>query len=198
MERMTRTLYILTIIALLVCCGQRNNLTEMKEIQTGDKFEIIYQPEAATHSGQQLKIIPVDPYFEPTKEQQKAAINYLVAKYKNSEIRSILTSQVEFIDQGENFDSVFCNHCGQTIEVEFWQEAMDNSYQHSFSDLTIQTPCCHKSSNLNDLNYEMPAGFSKYQLKIIDPDYDDNQKNELIRNLGDILKIEIRLIWAHY
>lgn len=188
----------MTITQLLFACGQNTNSMDIIENQTDDKFELIYKPESSTFSGNQLKIIPTNPNYEPSTEQQKEAIKYLATKFSKNEISSVLTKNVEFIDSGENFESVYCNLCGQTIEIENWQDAMDKAYQTSFADLTLITPCCNKKTSLNDLEYDMPMGFSKYVIELIAPDINDNQKIDLTKNLKEILGQEIKLIWAHY
>ena len=169
----------------------------MKEIQTDDKFEIVYEPIDVTYSGQNLKVIPTEPNFEPTKEQQRTLIKYSITKYQRSEIRSILTNQVEFIDPGESFDSVFCNHCGQNLEIEYWQDAMDKAYQNAFNDLSIVTSCCNKTTTLNDLKYHFPAGFSKYQLVINTP-MPERTESDFTSEIEQILGKEVRLIWEHH
>ena len=168
------------------------------ENRTDDKFELIYKPESSAFSGNQLKIIPTEPNYEPSTEQQKEAIEYLATEFSKNEIGSVLTKNVEFIDSGENFESVTCNLCGQNIEIENWQETMDKAYQTSFADLTFLTPCCHKKTSLNYLDYEMSSGFSKYVIEISAPDINENQKADLTKNLNEILKHEMKLIWAHY
>ncbi|WP_111306817.1 hypothetical protein [Confluentibacter sediminis] len=171
---------------------------DINENRTDEKFELTYKPESSTFSGNQLKIIPTKPNYEPSTEQQKEVIKYLATEFSENEIRSILMKNIEFIDSGENFESVRCNHCGQKIEIENWQEAMDKAYQNSFADLTFLTPCCHKQTCLNDLEYEMPSGFSKYIIELINPNIKDNQKADLIKNLNEILGQDMELIWAHY
>lgn len=195
---MTRIIIILTITQLLFACGQNTNSMDIIENQTDDKFELIYKPESSTFSGNQLKIIPTNPNYEPSTEQQKEAIKYLASEYWENEISSVLTKNVEFIDSGENFESVSCNLCGLNIDIENWQEAMDKAYQTSFVDRAFVTPCCQRQTSLNDLEYEMPSGFSKYVIELIDPTIEDNQKTELIKNLKIILGQDMELIWAHY
>lgn len=195
---MNRTILILTITQLLFACGRNTNSMDIIENRTDDKFELIYKPESSTFSGNQLKIIPTKPHYEPSTEQQKEAIKYLATEFSKNKIGSILTKNVEFIDSGENFESVTCNHCGQKIEIENWQEVMDTAYQTSFANLAFVTPCCHKLTSLNDLKYDMPSGFSKYVIELIDPDIKDNQKTDLIKNLKEIFGQDMKLIWAHY
>ena len=196
--KMTRITLILTITQLLFACGQNTNSMDIIENRTDDKFELIYKPESSTYSGNQLKIIPTEPNYEPSTEQQKEAIKYLTTEFSKNEISSALTKNVEFIDSGENFESVSCNLCGLNIDIDNWQEAMDKAFQTSFSDLSLLTPCCNKQTGLNDLEYDMPSGFSKYVIEVIDPDMSDNQKTDLIKNLTGILGHDMKLIWAHY
>ncbi|WP_242206728.1 hypothetical protein [Aestuariivivens insulae] len=170
----------------------------MTENQTDEYFEIIYKPKSSIFSGDYLKIIPSDPNFEPTKEQQKIIINHLAKEYPNNEIKSTLSKNVEFIDSGGNFDSVKCNLCGKNIEIEDWQNDMDRAYQNSFSNLTFQTLCCQKETSLNELEYNMPCGFSKYQIEIINPGIENIEQIGLIKNIESIIDKKIKLIWAHY
>lgn len=178
--------------------GIGDNSIKLIEYKDEVKFEMIYQPKTATYSGHHLKIIPTEPSFEPSIQQQYEALHQLISFFKNNEIKSLLTKQIEFVDQGENLDSVSCNFCGTMIDIEYWSEAVNISSQNLFSDLTFQTPCCNKLTNLNDLNYDMPAGFSKYQLIVIDPEYEDYYQNDQVINLQKILGVQIRLIWCHY
>ena len=182
----------------MVGCGQHDNSRNLTEIQTDEKFEIIYKPDSSAFSGNSLKIITVEPNFEPSKKQQQAIMNYLITKYPFNEINSTLTKAVEFIDCGENFESVTCNLCGHNIEMEAWQEAMDKAFQNNFSDLTFITPCCHEKANLNDLKYTKPSGFAKYRIEMLSPEFLNVENNDLTQNIKAILGKDIRLIWAHY
>ncbi len=170
----------------------------MTEVKTEDKFEIIYKPESSTFSSNKLRFIPSDPAFMPADKQQKNAIQYLAETYPQNEIRSILTTDIQFKDAGENFESISCNLCGEEIEIEYWQEAMESANQSSFNDLAIHSPCCHKATSLNDVEYRMPQGFSKYELEIVNPPQKEDDINQIVRNLKSILGKEVRLIWAKY
>lgn len=170
----------------------------MTENQTDEYYEIIYKPKPSIFSSDYLKIIPSDPNFEPTKEQQRAVVNHLAKKYPNNEIKSTLSKKVEFIDSGGNFDSIKCNFCGKKIETENWQDAMDKAYQNSFNNLTFRTLCCDKVTSLNDLEYNMPSGFSKYQIEIVNPEIESIKNEDLFKNIESIIGKNIRLIWAYY
>jgi hypothetical protein len=143
-----------------------------------------------------LKLIPIEPDFIPGETMQNRAAEMLGNIFKSSEIELIETDEIEFADQGQNFENVSCNLCSRKIDMEFWQEVMDTAHDTRFEDLTFMTPCCHKRTSLNDLNYDMPAGFSKFVISIADP-LNDVQSNTILA-LENILGTKVRKIWAHY
>jgi hypothetical protein len=143
-----------------------------------------------------LKIIPTNPSYVPDKFQQGKAKTFLTKLYMNDQIEFATSDTIEFVDQGENFDSVSCNICGQNIESEDWQNAMNGAYEKQFTDLTFMTSCCNKTTSLNDLKYKLPAGFGKFTIEVSDPrtELDEND----LKDLQDILSTTLRIIWAHY
>lgn len=195
---MNRILLIFLTIHTIHSCGKKYNSQNMIENQADEYFEIIYKPESSIFSGNYLKIIPANPNFIPTREKQLQVINYLAREYPNNEIKSTLNEKVEFIDSGENFESVECNLCGKNIRTNYWQSAMDKAFEGSFVDLTFQTYCCDKKTSLNDLKYDMPCGFSKYNVEILNPEIEKNKENILSENIKSILGENIKLIWVHY
>jgi hypothetical protein len=143
-----------------------------------------------------LNFIPTDPGFVPGKSGQNDARVFLNGIFKNSNIELIETGEVNFIDQGAFFESVSCNLCGKMMDIELWQQAMDSAYQSRFEQLTFTTPCCHETTSLNNLNYDQPAGFSKFTISIGGPPHD--LKSNEISELEKILGTKVRKIWAHY
>jgi len=172
----------LTLI-LLFACSNNTSQTENK-------------PEQKTMSSTVLKIIPTNPSYVPDKIQQDKAKIFLIKLYKKEQIEFTTTDTIEFVDQGENFDSVSCNLCGQNIEIEDWQNAMDKAYDKQFTDLEFITPCCHSKTSLNDLTYHSTAGFAKFVMTISDAQSELSEKD--FKELQEILGTTLRTIWAHY
>ena len=143
-----------------------------------------------------LKIIPTNPYYVPDKIQQDKAKMFLIKLYKKEQIEFITTDTIEFVDQGENFDSVSCNLCGQNIEIEDWQNAMDKAYDKQFTDLEFITPCCHSKTSLNDLTYHSTAGFAKFIITISDAQTEIEEQD--LNEVRQILGTPLRIVWAHY
>ena len=143
-----------------------------------------------------LRFIPVNPDFVPEVANQDRAKEYLIHIFKKIEIEVIETDDVEFVDPGANFENVYCNLCGEELETETWQEAMDEGYKTVFQNLSFITRCCHSLTSLNELKYHWPAGFAKFMISLLKPCL-DIKENEL-KELENILGTKIRKIWAHY
>jgi hypothetical protein len=143
-----------------------------------------------------LKIIPTNPSYVPDEMAQEEGRVILSKLYKPSEIEFHNTSEIEFIDQGSNFENVSCNLCQQEIDMEYWQSTMDKSFETQFSNLIFVTPCCSCNTSLNDLNYTSPAGFAKYVICIGNPERE--LEGMILQHLQTILGTPLRFVWAHY
>ena len=143
-----------------------------------------------------LKFIPTNATYVPDKIQQDKGKAFLVELYKEKEIEFYTTDLIEFVDQGENFNNVSCNLCGQEIKIEHWQNAMDEACEKQFTNLDFITLCCNKKTSLNDLIYNMMAGFAKFVITISEPT-NKIEEND-VKNLEHILGTRLKIIWAHY
>jgi hypothetical protein len=143
-----------------------------------------------------IKIISTDPTFEPTTDNQIIANKFLTNLYNSNQISFEITQDIEFIDQGENFESVSCDLCGHKIEIDNWQDEMEDAHQKQFFDLTFKTKCCNKKTSLNTLIYKFSAGFAKFVISISDADIELNENQ--VRDLEKILATKLRIITARY
>jgi hypothetical protein len=144
-----------------------------------------------------LKLIPNDPEFIPSAEAQQRAKDLLASLLPlATEISVEITADVNFIDQGQNFERAFCPQCGTIVDLSWWQSAMDKAHVFKFNNLTVEMPCCGTTSSLNDLHYEWPAGFARFVLEAHNPnaDLDSNQ----ILSLEAIIGTPLRKIRARY
>ena len=147
-------------------------------------------------SSSELKIISTIPSYIPDKIQLDDTRKFLSKMYEPDKIEFITSQTIEFIDQGENFETVSCNVCGREIDMESWQNEMDIAYQKQFTDLNFLTPCCNRQTSLNDLIYKSPAGFAKFVIRISDPNIEVS--NNDLKQLEEILRTGLRIVWAHY
>jgi hypothetical protein len=144
-----------------------------------------------------LILIPTDELFLPEYTAQKEAGKFLASFFpEDASIYVRITDQVEFVDQGANFEAIFCPFCNSLIDEDWWEEAMEAAHQLRFKDLTIVTPCCRLPSSLNSLVYWLPAGFSRFAMVVRNPQKDIGK--EQIELIGDTLGCEVKKIWARY
>ena len=145
-----------------------------------------------------LLLIPTDPHFVPSPAAAELARLRLEQLVPDAEdVTAVVNDSVEFIDQGSNFERVRCPHCGRVLAQEWWSDRFDQAEATEFSALEVSVPCCGSSVSLNDLKYELPAGFAKFVLETMNPnvrDFPDEALADLSRDLGTPL----RRIWAHY
>lgn len=111
------------------------------------------------------KLIPQDPFFELPEE--------LVVPFKqkmktiNDDNRLEITERVQFIDAGEEFHGICCPFCDAALDPLWWHQKMAAFYARTqgFYDLTVTTPCCEKSTSLNELVYDWPQGFASVSVQ---------------------------------
>src|SRR5258708_1994787 len=95
-----------------------------------------------------LRIIPTSPSYIPNKIRQSKAQHLLEELFGKQEVEVQTTEEVEFIDQGQNFKTIYCNSCGQKIELEVWQNIMNVAYETKFENLIFHPPCCSVETSL--------------------------------------------------
>ena len=146
-----------------------------------------------------FRLIPTDPSYVPGESQRARAKRALRAILPGADaIEADVFDQVEFVDPGpSNFESVECPVCKAPLPMAWWQEAMDRAYKDHFIDLTITTPCCSAVSNLNDLEYEWPAGFARFVLEARSPGVPNLDPSD-IADLEPVLGCSLRLVRAHH
>lgn len=149
-------------------------------------------------SGTHLRLIPTDPTFSPTPDAQRAAVALLAAALPYAqELYAEQTPGVQFIDQGGNFDSVACPTCGAVLDTGWWGNAMDDAWDgKQFGVLAVDMPCCGVRGSLNDLVYDMPAGFARFTLEVREPGGDIEPTT--VAAIEDVLRSRLRVIWARY
>ena len=109
-----------------------------------------------------VSFIPVNPNYVPVLHVANQIENLIINHAQGIlEINNI----VLLAHAGENLESISCHLCKADLK-EWWGDAMDSAYskENGFVELIIQTPCCHQTCSLNDLDYYFPQGFYKTKL----------------------------------
>ena len=144
-----------------------------------------------------VTLIPEDPKYVPTADQQSAAGKHMRELAPDSgEITTETFDTVQFFDCGANFESASCPRCKAQIPQEWWEDQMEADYSDGFLLAAYDTPCCGKGVNLNELIYNWPQGFSRFAVSAMNPDIgklSDPQREEFEAILGAKLKV----IYSH-
>ncbi|HEU5384086.1 MAG TPA: hypothetical protein VFV38_52495 [Ktedonobacteraceae bacterium] len=145
-----------------------------------------------------LILIPAEPTYRPASVFAEQAQDLLKKRFpQTAEVSVSLFEEVEFIATGGNLERIRCPCCQSVLDEQWWIAAMERAYNETrFADLTVTLPCCGRVSSLNDLHYEWPAGFARFQLHIRDPSHEIDEAT--FQELERILVCSLRKIWTHF
>jgi hypothetical protein len=142
-----------------------------------------------------VRFIPLDPHFVPTKRAQKAALTILRdAVPRADEVSSEADEQIAFRDCGENLERIGCPACGKEIAIATWHKWMDADCSRAggFRLKPVTTPCCRATTTLNDLVYDWPQGFSRYELSAMN--INKRLPSPVLKKLEAVLRCKLRVI----
>jgi hypothetical protein len=84
-----------------------------------------------------LNIISTDPAWMPPGDLADRALLVLRRLVPAAtEVKAELFDGIHFADQGSNFESVFCSHCGGLLDQVWWSEQMDAAWSPETSRFT--------------------------------------------------------------
>ena len=131
-----------------------------------------------------IVLVPRDPRLVPTDEVQRRLVGALNRIAPNAEcVTAAASAQIQFFDCGQNFAGISCPHCSSEISVDWWQERMSNDTDGSGFRLdSYEAPCCTLSVNLNELIYDWPQAFGRFNCVVQNPN---------IGEIGDAAKSEL-------
>ena len=170
---------------------------------------------ATRMSDSMFKLIPVEREFVPPAEKHQAAIRRLEEfAPEGEEVEVRVHPHLEFIDQGENLEAVLCPSCGKRLQLdhlseadpicEWWDQASIEADVHRGEDVfelnpdaTCQMPCCQARVKFIDLEFDWPAGFSKFELTVSNPNLETLTQRQ-IQELEQVVGCQLKLIRAYY
>jgi hypothetical protein len=118
-----------------------------------------------------LSVIPTESRWQPGREQADRA-RELLAEFAPDPDRDAFDLKAEWhetitvVDCGANLERITCPLCGTDIDPEWWGDLLDERYEEGFDDLTADVPCCGGRTSLNNLQYEWPCGFARFELTL--------------------------------
>ncbi|HEV2548699.1 MAG TPA: hypothetical protein VGU20_15265 [Stellaceae bacterium] len=141
-------------------------------------------------------VLPLDPLAVPGKERAESAFEVLRAlRPKADEHELHLSDAPQFFHCGGNYETVFCPLCETDIgdwalgAIGAWWESADRRA------LLVETPCCSRSTSLNDLDYVWPQGLACVGFELMNggPDLEPEER----QRVEEALSLPVRVIWRH-
>lgn len=150
-----------------------------------------------------LRLIATDPRWQPTTAAARQTVTVVTALMPGADsVEAEFYDEVTFIDQGTNLERILCPRCHTELDSDWWAEEMARANNSElggspFSGLEVTTPCCSAGTSLNDLEYEWPAGFARFEIGVLNPQRNWLEPHELV-SVADALGHSIRQVMAHY
>ena len=119
-----------------------------------------------------LVIVPRDPRQVPPTDAQQRVLEALARIAPNAEESTSEASEVvRFFDCGSNFERIICPRCSAEVDLEWWQDRMDeDSTDDGFLLATYAMPCCGASTTLHELVYDWPQTFGRFNWEVRNPE----------------------------
>lgn len=146
-----------------------------------------------------IRIVPTDPMWTPSPEQEAAAVHVVRTLMPAAEDVSVERSErIAFVDAGSNQGAPSCRQCGTTLSEEWWSGAMRRSHALSqFGDRTTAVPCCGAPTDLNDLDYgDFPVAFASWWVDCMNPDVGRLNQDE-VESIVEALGHGVRIVYQH-
>ena len=155
-----------------------------------------------------LRLIPDSKIFIPDRTSQQEALKFLEENYA-CDIECEEYDKVEFIDQGENLETIICPNCKAENVMDFFAENdpfvewwYEISEENQFPGNPIKMPCCGETIEPTNLSFKWPAGFARFELCLNEPDQKNLQDGKLPQDhqskLETILKCKLIQIRTQY
>jgi hypothetical protein len=150
-----------------------------------------------------IRLIPTQVTWEPTESAAESAMSYVAGLFSGvngsaDEVTTKFYADVALIDSGVNTSTAKCRSCGNSVDLEWVFEVVDERVA-DLSHLDVIVPCCEAMTSLNDLEYDWPMGFARFEIAVLNGSREvhELQAHELER-VGSLLGHPVRQVLAHY
>jgi hypothetical protein len=143
-----------------------------------------------------LSVIPNAPQFVPEPVRQQEGVRLFRSMVtRDGPVEARIHEHVQFIVPMGNLERVSCPNCGADLK-DWWGDALGRACAGQFADLSVVTPCCQHHTTLNDLRWELPAGFARFEMEAENRgDYlQPGQLSQLERVIGCPLRQVLRRV----
>lgn len=142
-------------------------------------------------------VIPEEVAHVPAEDAQERAIAlFRRIAPQADEVKKEVSPQARFIDCGANLSRIICPHCGAELEMDWWQDLMDEESEAGFPIRVVSLPCCGRPGSLQTLGYDWPQGFARFSVEAMNPGIPDLSEEQLAE-FGRTLGCPVRKIIQH-
>lgn len=145
-------------------------------------------------------IVPSDPLYLPTEEQQHAALAFFEEVSPlpngNGEYYFYVHDDVQLFDSGEGFEAAICPLCKARLKLvedigrgEYWEDWVKSfesatgqwkdGHRVNLEHAQLSMPCCKSSIPLLALEFDMPSYFAKFAIGALEPSRSHHWEGEL-------------------
>ncbi|WP_028655699.1 hypothetical protein [Nocardioides sp. J54] len=149
-----------------------------------------------------IRIIPTTPTWAPQIPNAETATAYVRSLFTGptasaDDVTHSIHAGVAFIDSGVNTSSVTCSACGKVTDVAWVFDIIDERAE-DLSQLDAAMPCCGASANLNDLNYDWPMAFARFEIEVMNGTRDGYELDVTeLDHVGSLLGHSVRQVLQH-
>ncbi|MEQ7010508.1 hypothetical protein ABN028_30450 [Actinopolymorpha sp. B17G11] len=147
-------------------------------------------------------MIPTAPYWQPDRAaaDRAAAIAAELAPGPPGgvavQIDITWHDTLTLVDCGANLEKISCPLCRAPIDTEWWADQIGVRHDDGYTTLVVEVPCCGGTTSLDDLDYDWPCGFARFEIAIWNPERTWFSDEELA-TIADALGNNVRQIRAH-
>lgn len=150
-----------------------------------------------------ILLIPATPTWKPESTAAQSAVAYVSSLFAGpgdsaDEVSVEFHDAVTLIDSGVNTASFTCTACSEVTDVD-WVFQMVDERSGDLSKHNVVLPCCGTPASLNDLDYDWPMGFARFEIGVLNgtrPKYELDASE--LRQVGELLGHPVRQVLAHY
>ena len=159
--------------------------------------------QAVDMSDNWIRLIPTSPSWQPDSAAAESAVEYVSGLFAGpgdsaDEVEAEFYDEVALIDSGVNTASFTCSVCSAVTEVDWVIKVVDERSE-DLNDLNVQLPCCDAEASLDDLDYDWPMGFARFEIGVLNGTRARYELDEFeLDEVGKLLGHPVRQVLAHY
>ena len=145
-----------------------------------------------------ITLIPTQPNYVPATMAIDEAEAMLRKHYHSDEpIAGEVSPRAKFHNPLANLESVSCPYCNSDLTDTFfaWCDELADE-EGELEAVDVEVPCCGRTASLNNLKFEMPAGFSRFSISLMNPNVFEISPPH-VEELQKILGATLRQVFIH-